>query len=222
MGMYRIIIVGGDKTVYFLTRHLRDAGHKVTIINRSEERCQELCRVTDATVVFGDGSTLESLEEAGARRADVVLALTPNDQDNLVACQIAQKVYDVPKTVALVNDPENEAIFQQLGINIALSKTRIITSVIEQQTSFTDITDLMPLAEGSVHVADVRLDRASPVVGKMLSEIDLGEDTLVAAIIRDGKMIVPRGSNQLHANDHVVVFSTTETHEHAMHVLTGE
>lgn len=217
----RIIMVGGDKTVYFLTRQFVNKGYHVTIINRQLERCRELAEQTKAAVVHGDGSNVGRLEEAGARRADVVMALTSHDQDNLITCQIAQKIYGVPRTMALVNDPENETVFEQLGITVVFSATKVIASVIEQQADFEDITSLIPLANGRVNVTDVRLDSDSPAIGKSLEEIDLKHGSLVACILRDDEVLVPRGSTRLLVNDHLILISQPENQSQDLVVLCG-
>ncbi len=219
----RIIIIGGSKTVYFLARQLTEHNHHVTIINRDEERSKHLARhLPQITVILGDGSNIKILEEAGSRRADLVLALTANDQDNLISCQIAQKLYGVPRTIALVNDPENEGVFQKLGITIAFSATRILASMIEQQASMEDIISLMPIAEGKINIIDVRLDSNSPASGKTLQEVGLTENTLVVCIIRDGEALVPRGSNHLFADDHLLVISQPDSQVSDLKLLIGE
>lgn len=218
----RIIVIGGDEMVYYVARQLMQKKHRVTIINRDEFECQQLVKQTDATVIHGDGSDQAILEDAGARQADVVLALTPYDQDNLVACQIAQKMYGVPRTIALVNDPENEDVFQTLGVTHAFSATRIIATMIEQRTSFDDIKRLIPVGEGQVHIADIELDRESPAVGKSLADLDLSENALVACIIRGDDVVIPRGHNQLQVGDHVLLISQPGYEEDDMRVLTGE
>ncbi len=219
--MMHVILVGGDKTVYFLTRQLIKDKHHVTVINRDKANCNELCRQTTATVVHGDGSHKRVLEESGARQADVLLALTPNDQDNLVSCQLAKRVFNVPRTVALVNDPDNEQVFRQLGVDQALSKTRILSSVIEQQTEFDEITEVMPLANGKITISDVRLDADSPVVGKKLSDLGLTPSTLVTSIIRDEQVIVPHGNSQLQSGDHLLVLFMPENFDRDIKLLTG-
>jgi trk system potassium uptake protein TrkA len=158
-------------------------------------------------VVLGDGTNVLRLEEAGARQADVILALTSNDQDNLIACQIAQKNFGVPRTIALVNDPDNEAIFLKLGVSLAFSATRIIGSIIDQQTDFAAITEVIPLAEGRITITDVHLDSDSPALGKTLQELPFSGKTLIGAIIRDEHVIVPSGATRLMIKDHLIVIS---------------
>ena len=217
----RIIMIGGDKTVYFLARQFIEKGSHVTIINRDPNRARELAQQTQALVVLGDGSDVQRLEEAGARRADVVMALTSHDQDNLISCQIAQKMFAVPRTLALVNDPENEDIFRKLGITVAFSATRIIASLIEQQATFDDITTLMPIAEGRINVTDVRLDQYSPAVGKTLLELELSDGSLIAAIIRGEDVLVPRGGTRLQDRDHLILISHPEHEAEDLITLCG-
>ena len=218
----RILIIGGGKTVYFFSRKFVARGDHVTIINRDRERCRELAQQTKATVVYGEGSNIARLEEAGARRVDLLLALTSHDQDNLIACQLAKKIYGVPRTLALVNDPDNEPIFQDLGITIVFSATRVIAQMIDQFAHFDDITTLLPIAQGRINVTDVRLDATSPAIGKSLQELELTEGSLVATIIRGEEMLVPRGSTRLLVDDHLIFISQPEHQEQDLVVLCGE
>lgn len=214
-------MIGGGKIVYFLARQFLVEGYHVTIINRDAQDARELAQQTQATVVVGDGSNPERLEEAGALRADVVLALTEHDQDNLIACQLAKRLYGVQRTLALVNDPDNEDLFQKLGVGIAFSATRVIGSLIEQQANFDDITRLMPIANGRVNVTDVHLPKEAPSVGKTLQEISLSEGSLVACIVRDEEVLVPRGATRLQADDHLVLISHPEHEQRDLRMLCG-
>jgi trk system potassium uptake protein len=216
----RLIMIGGSKTVYYLARQFIKRNYHVTIINRDFDRANALAR-TKATVVMGDGTSVDRLEEAGARQADIFLALTSHDQDNLIACQIAMRKFGVPRTIALVNDPDNEAIFQRLGISIAFSATRIIGSIIDQETDFEDITALMPLARGRINVTDVHIPADSPAIGKSLQELDLNENSLVACIIRNDEVIVPRGPTRLEVDDHLVLISQPENQKRDLALLCG-
>jgi trk system potassium uptake protein len=218
----RVIIIGGDKTVYFLARQFVSEHHHVTVLNRDPTRSKEIAQQTKATVVVGEGSDVQRLEEAGARQADVLLALTSHDQDNLIACQIAQRIFGLPRVMALVSDPDNEAVFRQLGVETVFSVTRIIGSLIHQQTGFDDITALMPLAQGRINVTDVRLAAGSPAIGKTLIDLDLSEGSLIACIIRDDEVLVPRGSTRLQVDDHLVLISDPEQQEQDLVVLLGE
>lgn len=217
----RVIIIGGSKTVYFLARQFVRRKYHVTIINRDPNRAREIAQQTKATVVLGEGTDVHRLEEAGARQADVLLAVTNHDQDNLIACQIAQKMFGVPRTIALVNDPDNEDIFKKLGVNVAFSATRIIGSLLDQETDFEEVLSLMPLAQGRIHVSEIRLDEDSPAVGKTLQELEISENSLVATIIRGDEVIVPRGSTRLEVNDHLLLISQPQHEKRDLAVICG-
>ncbi|HBT87974.1 TrkA family potassium uptake protein [Desulfobacter sp.] len=217
----KIIIVGGGKPLFFLCRNFTAKGYRVIIINRDKGECVLLSRQLSATVLCGDGSDPEILKQAGAMGADAVLAVTPNDQDNLVICQLAALKFGIPKAIALANDPDNAETFEKLGVS-AFSTTQIVGSLIEQRASMAQILNLLPVGEGRVNVTEIVLEAASPVAGKQLKEIDLPENALIAVVIRDNRPMVPRGGNDLQAGDRIVLITLPENHGPALKVLTGE
>lgn len=217
----KVFIVGGGKPVYFLCRTFLAKGHRVTVVNRNEDECVQLARRLKVTVVHGDGSDPNILEEAGAHGTDAVLAVTPNDQDNLAVCQLASMEYGVPRTVALVNDPDNEAVFQKLGVS-AFSTTRTIASMIEQRTALDEITNLIPVGEGKVNITEIKLPASSPVVGKTLRDLSLPQDSLVAVVLRNGDAVVPRGDTTLRTGDRIVLITLPANHGPVIKTITGE
>ncbi|MDQ7784362.1 MAG: NAD-binding protein [Desulfomonilaceae bacterium] len=217
----KVLIVGGGKTLYFLCRNFTSKGYEVVIINRNKEECVQLARQLSAVVVCGDGSDADILKDGGAMAADAVLAITPNDQDNLVICQLASLRFGVPRTVALANDPDNAEVFEKLGVS-AFSTTHIVGSLIEQCASLEQIINLLPVGEGRVNVTEIVIDADSPVSGKQLKDIDLPENALIAVVIHNGRPIVPRGTNELQAGDRVVLITLPENHGPVLKALTGE
>jgi trk system potassium uptake protein TrkA len=218
----KILIVGGGKLVYFLARSFLSKGYTATIVNRNRSECIWLARSLKATVVYGDGSDYRILQEAEAGSADAILAVTPNDQDNLVICQLASQRFDVPRTLALVNDPDNEEVFRKLNITAAFSTTRILSSLIEQRAGFEEITNLIPVGEGKVNVTELVLTENSPVIGERLSDIVLPENSLIAVILRKSKPIVPRGATVLQIKDRLIIMSLPENMGQVLKTLTGE
>jgi trk system potassium uptake protein TrkA len=216
-----VLIIGGGKPVYFLCRTFLAKGHRVMVINRNQDECVQMARRLKVTVVHGDGSDPNILEEAGAHGSDAVLAVTPNDQDNLAICQLASMEYGVPRTVALVNDPDNEAVFQKLGVS-AFSTTRTIASMIEQRTSLDEITNLIPVGEGKVNITEIKLPADSPVVGKTMRDLSLPPDSLVAVVLRNGDAVVPRGDTTLRTGDRVVLITLPSNHGPVIKAITGE
>lgn len=218
----RMLIIGGGKTVYFLAKQFASRGYYTSIITRNEHEAREFSRQLEAQVIHGDGSIPAILEDAGARRSNVVLALTPRDEDNLIACQLAQRMFGVPQTVALVNDPENESIFQQLGVTTAFSATRIIALLIEEQTGFEEVVNLLPAAGGRVHVTEVSLPDDAPAIGKQLQELPLPENSLIATVIRGDDVIIPGGKTRLEASDRVIVITEPATYGIVLRELAGD
>lgn len=216
-----ILIVGGGRMVYFLCRTFISKGHKVTVINRDRSECTWLARRLKAIIVHGDGSDSQILEEAGAGNSDALLAVTPNDHDNLVICQVVDQHFYVPRTLALVNDPENEVVFRKLNIT-AVSTTHILSSLIEQRVGFEDIINLVPIGEGKINITEVVIKDTSPVIGKPLSAVPLAENSLIAGILRNKKPIVPRGPTVLQEEDHLIVITLPENHAEVLRVLTGD
>jgi trk system potassium uptake protein TrkA len=216
------LIVGGGKLVYFLSRTFLSKGYRVTIVNRDRGECTWLARRLKATVVYGDGSDPQVLEGAQADGVDAVLAVTTNDEDNLMICQLAHLQFAVPRTLALVNDPDNEEIFRKLGVTTAVSTTRLLSSLIEQQAAFEDITGLISVAGGKVNVTELVLHEDAPVVGRALADIGLPPDSLIAGILREDKPIIPRGVTALQARDHLIIVTLPANHGRVLKMLTGE
>lgn len=218
-----VIIVGGGRTVYFVARQFVGKGYQLAIISKNEDDCQLLARqFRRALILHGDGSDPRVIEDAGAHQADVLLALTPHDQDNLIACQIAQQMFGVPRTVAVVNDPDNEAVFRQLGVTTVFSTSRILGMLIEEQTGFDEITNLFPVAEGRITVTEVPIRQGAPALARSLAELELPEGSLVAGIIRGDTVIVPRGGSTLERGDRVLLISRPEQIGDALRILVGE
>lgn len=217
----KVMVIGGGKSVYFLCKTFLEKGHTLTVINRDHGECVRIARRLKVTVVEGDGSDPAILEEAGAYGMDAVLALTPNDQDNLAVGQIARLQYGVPRCVALVNDPENEEVFGELGVT-AFSTTRLVGTMLEQRTALDAITNLMPAGEGKVNIAEITLTAESPVAGKALRDLDLPAESLIAVVLRDGDAVIPHGDTELRVGDQVVLITLPTSHGPTIKLITGE
>jgi len=217
----KVLVVGGGKLAYFLVRAFIGKGAHVTIVNRDIDECKILAKKLKATIVHGDGSDPQILEEAGTSDIDTVFAITPNDEDNLVICQLADIQFRVKRRLALVNDPDNEEIFQTLGVQ-AISTTRILSYLIEEKAGFDSIASIIPVGEGKIIVSQIVLSDTSPVVGKALCDLHLPDNSLIASIMRENTPIVPRGATVLNASDQIIVMTLPENHGLVIKILTGE
>lgn len=216
-----IILVGGGKKIHFLIRSFVSKGHKVTVINDDLETCKQLSRTHDIPIINGDGSLPKYLEEAGVAYTEIVIALTPNDPDNLVICQISQKMYQVGRTIAVVNDPDNIETFKALGVDTVISTTDIISSLIEQKVAIDEITNITPLEEGKLAIMEVEIDAQSPAIGKIISELPFPKDAIIASIIRSGEVIIPEGSSEIRLYDKLVILSLPEVQTEALLAVRG-
>ena len=208
--------------IYFLSRALISKGHKVTVIDKSWEAGSILVKQLKINMVHGDGSDPEVLEDAGAFYADALLALTPYDQDNFAICQMADAYFQVPRILALVNDPDNEQVFKSLGIADAISTTHILTTLIEQKAIFEDVVHLTPVGEGKVNITEVVLKKNAKVISRPLKTLKLPRDCLIAGLIRKEKPIIPHGKTTLRPGDRVILVSLPHNHGEALKMLTDE
>ena len=218
----RVILIGNGKLAYFLAKQFASKGYHLTVINSNNEEAIAFSRNLKDTVIHGEGSNPNILAQGGAYQADVVLSLTTKDEDNLIACQIAQKEYGVPLTVALVNDPENRPIFEKLGISVVFSATEIIANLIEQQTSSDEIKNLLPVAEGKINVTEIALSESASVAGKTINELQLPTGTLIASILRQGDVLVPGEDTILAIGDRLILVSQPEYYGQLLRLLGAE
>jgi trk system potassium uptake protein TrkA len=221
-GPMYVIVMGGGRVGYFLSRALLENNVEVTIIEASKDIFELVSHQVDCPVIFGDGSSTSVLEMAGARRANVFVAVTNHDHDNLIACQLAKQEFGVPKTIARVKNPQNESVMQQLGVDITVSSTAIITSAIQSELPHTRIRQVLDLHTGQLEIMEYRLDAASPVVGKRLREMVFPPACNVVTIFRNGEAVVPRGETDFQAGDIVLTLVKLPIEPEIRRLLLGE
>lgn len=219
--MQSIVVVAEERAAYFLPRRLVAAGHHVAVIHQSEAVCQTLARNLSAVVIRGDATDPRVLEDAGTGSADAVMALTAIDARNLAICQQARLRFQVPRALAVANDPDNEEVFRKLGVEIAFSPTRVLATLVEQRAAFADITNLVPVADGRVHLTEVRLSPESPAAGRLLRDAGLPPGAIVAYVLRNGEPLVPNGMTELLRDDRLMLVTLPGKHESALEALTG-
>ncbi len=162
------------------------------------------------------------MRETGMERADVVVAVTGDDEDNLVICQLAKRKFQVPRTISKVNNPENDTIFKALGIDNTVSSTRIIFNMIEQQIETDEIIPLAPLQKGNIEIVEIDLGPDSPVIGKRIGMIGLPENALVICIVRDGHAMLPNFDIDFHEGDSVLALVKISMEPELRKVFTGD
>jgi trk system potassium uptake protein TrkA len=216
-----IIIVGGGKIGYYLAKELLEDQHEVLIIEQDAEKCAQIADDLGEVVMLGDGCEAATLERAGMARADMVIALTGDDEDNLVVCQVAKHKFDVPHTVARINNPKNESIFKKLGIDATISSTSVILAHIEQELPSHPLIPLMTL-KGGLEIVEIKIPPEAQVVGRPIKGILLPQQSLITLIVgADGQARLPSGDTIIQAGDEVVAVTMLENEEGLRSALTG-
>lgn len=216
-----ILIVGAGKVGLNLVRSLLGSGHEVALIERDVAYATQLRTELECPVILGDGTLGPVLEEAGARRARVFVAVTGSDENNLIACQLAKRVFRVPKTIARVSNPKNEPIMRRLGVDATVSSTAIIEQVIERELPTISIRTLLNLHGERMQIIEYALGATCPVAGKALRDIAFPPECNIVAIERAGTTLIPRGETRLEAGDMVIALVTREREPELRRLLMG-
>ena len=205
-----VLVIGGGKVGYYLTKELIGSGHEVVLMEKDKDRANQIADEVGSVVIAHDGCEGKYLAEAGANRADIVAAVTGDDEDNLVICQMAKHHFDVPRTIARVNNPKNEALFKHLGVDELISPTRMILGSIEQDIPVHELLHLAALGEGELELIEAHLQAGSPAIGKATRDLTMPEGCSLFAVIRDGKATPLRPDTVLAEGDKVIAIGKAE------------
>lgn len=216
-----VLLIGGHSKAKTMAISLLEQGYHVTAINDTYEDSMELALIKGLTVIHGNGTKPQILDEAGASECDIAIALTGKDTDNLVACQLCKKKYGVPKTVALVGDPNKMAFFYQMGVDSVVCAVSVIASIIQQQAFVEDMANIIPAGKGRVQIIEVQITEESPVAGKKLWEVTLPQEAIVGCVLRGDTTLIPRGDTRILAGDTLVVITGNGQELNTVHALTG-
>ena len=216
-----ILVVGGGKVGYYLTKTLVNEGHEILLIEKNAQKVSIWRDRFGSVVLQGDGCEVTTLDQAGAGRADVVIAVTGDDEDNLVICQVAKQRFHVRKTIARVNNPKNEDIFRRLGVDVTVSQTNVIRALIEQTIPDRPLVHLLTLRHNGMEIVETTVSEDSLVVGQPLADINLPPNVVLSAILRGGEMIIPNGSSVLWAGDEVIAVAERTSEAPLRRLLAG-
>lgn len=218
-----IVIVGGGKIGYQLAKMLSKSNHEIALVEKDPTICSEIAEdIENILVIEGDGCEAGYLEDAGIRKADVIAAVTGDDEDNIVICQLAKEYFHVSRTVGRVNDPKNEHIFNELGVDIPINSTAIIARIIEEEASLDDFINLMTIQKGKLALVRVDLMENSPVVNKKIAKTKLPPNSVIVSIVRGEEVFIPSGETQLEEGDDIIAVTTIENEQALLKALLGE
>lgn len=200
----KVVIVGGGRTGFNLGRRLIANAHEVAIVEKDEERANELSKELDALVINDSGTNLQILEKAGIEKADALAALTPNDETNLMISKLAKK-FDISRVVARVNETKHAEMFEDVGADATISSVTSTVGLFEKAITGPEIYGLLSLGGKKADVIEITISEDSMVVGKPIKELDLPELCTIAMITRDGDLAPPRGNTVLKEDDRVIL-----------------
>jgi trk system potassium uptake protein len=199
-----ILVIGAGKVGWNLTRELIEKGHEVTAIERDRDRYITVEQELERRVQYGDASELWVLERAGIDRADMVIAVTGDDEDNILICQVAKEKYGVGRIIARVNNPRNRQHFELLGIKPLVSATDLILRLIEHEVPEYGLVHLLDLPEERLEIIEMLIPSGSRAVGKRVSELEMPDGSLLISVLREGRGFVPGPNTVLEPGDEIL------------------
>jgi trk system potassium uptake protein TrkA len=200
-----VIIAGGGKVGWNLARELIAKGQEVSLIESDHRRYRVIEEELEHAVQYGDATELWVLERAGIQRADLVIAVTGDDEDNMIICQVAKEKYEVVRIVARVNNPRNLQHFKLLGIQPAVSATDLILRLIEHEVPEYGLVQLLALEEERLEIIELEVAKGSSVAGRRVSDIRLPDGSLIISVLRGGTGFVPKADSVINAGDQVLL-----------------
>ena len=216
-----VIIAGAGKVGWNLARELIAKGNEVTLLESDRSWYLTVEQELEHAVQYGDATELWVLERAGVQRADLVIAVTGDDEDNLLICQVAKEKYLCERIIARINNPRNRAWFEMLGIAPAVSATDLILRLIEHEVPDYGLVHLRDLRDEELEIIEVEINASSPVAGKTVADVSLPEGSLIISLLRGGKGFVPKGDSEILAGDEVLLVLDPGLEEAIMHQLVG-
>jgi trk system potassium uptake protein TrkA len=216
-----VIVVGGGKVGYYLTKELLAAGHELVLLEKDRTRARQIADEVGSIVLARDGCEGKHLAEAGANRATIVAAVTGDDEDNLVVCQMAKHHFDVPRTIARVNNPRNEDLFRHLGVDEIISPTRMALAAIEQDIPVHELLHLARLEGGGLELVEAQVGEGSPAIGRRPSDIALPEGCGLFVLIRDERAQSIRPDEVFRAGDKVLAITRGDCESELHRQLIG-
>ncbi len=199
-----VIVVGAGKVGWNLGRELLEKGHEVTLIEKGRDRYTAVEQELEHNVQYGDASELWVLERAGIARADMVIAVTGDDEDNMLICQVAKEKYMVEQVIARVNNPRNKEWFELLGVSPVVSATDLILRLIEHEVPKYGLVHLLDLPQERLEIIELLLSESSPVTGRRVGDLELPDGSLLISVLRGGTGFVPGPETVLEAGDEVL------------------
>ena len=216
------IVVGGGRVGYYLTKELLEEGHEVLLVEQNARICNSIIEEMGSICVLGDGCETTILEEIGTSRANMLIAVTGDDEDNLVACQVAKHKFNVPRTIARIRNPRNEILFKKLGVDVTVSSTNLILEHIEEEVPTHPLTHLLEIRDKGLEIVQVRIAPDATTLGKTVKELPIPEECkLVLTIPEQGQPHLANANSVIQSGDHIIALTSPESEEKLRTALRG-
>jgi trk system potassium uptake protein TrkA len=200
-----VVIAGAGKVGWNLARELMAKDHEVTVIESDRARYLTVEQELEHAIQYGDATELWVLERAGINRADLTIAVTGDDEDNLLICQIAKEKYLCARIIARVNNPRNRHYFELLGIQPAVSATDLILRLIEHEVPSYGLVHLLDLRDEQLEIIEVEVGKGAPAAGRRVAEVELPDGSLIISVLRNGRGFVPNNETVIDPGDEVLL-----------------
>jgi trk system potassium uptake protein TrkA len=218
----RVAVAGAGSVGTAIAGDLRDNGHSVLLIEQDPDLVARLRPTLDVEWLEGDACEVSTLRTAELERADVMVAATGDDEDNLVVSLLAKMEFAVPRVVARVNHPKNRWLFNETwGVDVSVSTPHLLTALVEEAVSVGSLVRLLQFEGGEAHLVEVTLADNSPARNRPLSELEVPRDASVVAVVRQDRVVIPRGDTVMQVGDEVVVLVTGESEDKVKALLVG-
>jgi trk system potassium uptake protein TrkA len=218
----KVAICGGGSVGTTIARDLSTSGHEVLVLEQDPDLVERRRKELNVTWIAADACEVASLDAAGLATVDVVVAATGDDEDNLVISLLAKQEFAVPRVVARVNNSKNQWLFNEgWGVDIAVSTPQLITAIVEEAVSVGSLVRLLQFEGGSSHLVEVTLAPESPAVGNAIGTLGIPREAAIVAIVRDGRLVVPRSESVLQDGDEVLVLVTQDAESEVRKELVG-
>ena len=217
-----IVIIGGGKVGYYLSKTLLSYRHKIKVIELKRTLCEKIADELNIPVYNGDATKIDILKAAGATNADILIAVTGSDEENLIACELAKNNFQVRKTIARVNNPKNAKVFHKLGVDFAVSSTTLIADLIEEEVDYSGMKTLTNIKNNKIIISEIEIKKNSPVFNKRVRDIKIPKDCLLVSVIKNDEVLRPSENLVLLEGDSVIVISDLENKKFLKDLFVGD
>lgn len=218
----RVVIAGAGNVGLFIAQELVDNGHEVAVIEQSRAVVERADASSEIEWYIADACEVSSLQGARLDQADVVVAATGDDEDNLVVSLLAKQEFGVPRVIARVNHPKNEWMFNEnWGVDLSVSTPHLITALVEEAVTVGRLVRILSFEGGAARLVEVRLDEESPAIDQALKDIDVPRDVTFVAVVRGEHVVMPRGDTVFEVGDEVLAMVTPDSEDDVRQMLTG-